>query len=262
MKTVRTAVCLLWIAAIGVLPHNLLVIAQDVKTSLILESSDWKDALDNLFGVPDNGLLDGSGNFEFRAEHVALTSEESADFFATEHSETRLAELVRSALSLEGAVHVQGTIEGQPFELSLGDRKLNVEGVALTSEQLDILAAGLASIDDLREMRIGALVDGKVTIVRFEGDDSLRIIEKTIPGELAAEPSAAVPDIDAAKPFRVGLDRPILPEREARPERVERIEKPESVRVDKVEKIEKVEKPAKIERFEKPERPEGRGRRD
>jgi hypothetical protein len=157
---------------------------------------------------------------------------------------------------------VQGTIEGQPFELSLGDRKLNVEGVALTPEQLDILAAGLASIDDLREMRIGALVDGKVTIVRFEGDHSLRIIEKTTPGELAAEPSAAVPDIDAAKSFRVGFDRPILPEREARPERVERIEKPERVRVDKVEKIEKFEKPAKIERFEKPERPEGRGRRD
>jgi hypothetical protein len=165
---------------------------------------------------------------------------------------------VRSALSLEGAVHVQGTIEGQPFELSLGDRKLNVEGVALTSEQLDTLAAGIASINDLREMRIGSLVDGKITIVRFEGDDSLRIIERTTPAEPpAGVPAAVVPDIDAVRFFRIGVDRPVLPEQE----KVERVERAEPVRVEKVERI-RVEKPEKIERFEKPERPEGRGRRD
>lgn len=251
MKTVRSAVRLLWIAATGVLLLNLTAVSQDAKTSLILESSDWKDVIDNLFGVPDDGLLDGSDNFEFRAEYVALTAEQSVDFFATEHSETRLAELVRSALSLDGAVHLRGTIEGRPFELNLDDRKLSVEGVALTSEQLDILASGLASINDLREMKIGALVDGNVTVVRFEGDDSLRVIEKTTPGELpAGGPAAVVPDIDAVRSFRIGVDRPVLPERE----KVERVERAEPLRLEKVEKI-RVEKPERIEKFEKPERP-------
>src|SRR5262245_54499597 len=144
MSTFPSALRLLWIFTLVLMLPITPATAQDRRTTLTLEESDWQAVLDNLFGGSAAGLLQTGESFDFRAEHVALTAAQSTEFFASEQSPGYLSELVQSALNVNGMIRLVGTIEGRPFDLTLAAHGLDIEGVTMTSDQLDTLANSLA----------------------------------------------------------------------------------------------------------------------
>jgi hypothetical protein len=79
-------------------------------------------------------------------------------------------ELIKSAELLRGQIRLDGLIDGEPFHLKLEGRELKIEGLSLTAEQREALVAELRGISGLREAKIEALVDGKRTVTKLEGD--------------------------------------------------------------------------------------------
>src|SRR5688572_6602227 len=205
---------------------NVTASAQTEKTNLELESPDWQTVMDSFFGTleaPDTGLLDGTRNFKFRAEDIALTSTQ-AELFTSPDYEQNLAALIEAAVALHGNIRLEGTIDGEPFELKLAGRELKIQGLTLTSAQRESLVAELSGVSGLKEMKIQALVDGKTTITKYQGGHE-----------------------------KIEIRNAGRPEHAGKPEKVE-IE-----RHGRIEARERIERPARIE---KPERPEpGLGRR-
>lgn len=185
----------------------------DGKTSLTLNNPDWQTVVDSLFGTLENdGLLEGKGPFQLRAEGITLTSTQ-AEFFTAIDSPQSLSALIEAAESLRGNIRMEGTIDGEPFELKLAGRELKIEGLNLTEAQREALVAELSGISGLKEMKIQAVVDGRMTVTKYQGGHEKLEIR------------------DRVRPNRERLDRPQKPEiareRVERPARMEKTERPE-----------------------------------
>jgi hypothetical protein len=141
----------------------------DGKTTLEFKSTDWQTLLDEVFGTPiDDGLLDGTRAFQIRAQDLILTSDQAL-FFTDIDSPDSLSALIDAAIDRRGMIRMDGTIDGEPFELKLAGRELKIEGLTLTEEQRQALIAELSGISGLKEMKIQALVDGRMTVTKFQG---------------------------------------------------------------------------------------------
>ena len=187
-------------------------------TTIHLNSPDWQIVIDNLFGTldaPDGGLLDGTKNFELRAEDLVLTSTQ-AEFFTAIDSPQSLSGLIEAAELLRGKIRLDGTIDGQPFELKLAGRELKISGLTLTAAQRDALVAELSGISGLHEMKIEAIVDGQRTITKVQGGHEKLEIR-----------SASGRPVHTGKPERVEIERRGRSLGHERIERLERIDRPE-----------------------------------
>ena len=140
----------------------------DINTTVHLKGPEWQTVLDRLFGTPDAGLIDGTREFQFRAEGVDLTAAQ-ADLFTSTDSPHNLPALIESSEAVRGKIRLEGTIDGRPFELKLAGRELKIEGLTLTGAQREALVSELSGISGLKEMKIEALVDGKMTVTKFQG---------------------------------------------------------------------------------------------
>jgi hypothetical protein len=200
----------------------------DSKASLSLEAPDWQTVLDRLFGTPDSGLLDGTRSFEFRAEDVTLTAAQSAEFFTSTASPVNLATLVETTQTLHGTVRLEGTIDGQSFELKIAGRELKLEGLVLTSDQLQELVTELRAAG-LHEMKIQALVDGQMTVLKAERNhEKIEVLgSKRDKHEVVFTERGK-----RERPEKIEIARE-KPERPERPARFERPEKPEHVGLGK-----------------------------
>jgi hypothetical protein len=138
--------------------------------TVILKEPTWQAVLDKLFGTPESGLLDGKKAFDFRAEDVKLTTDQSAGFFTfSTASAANLAALIEAAEALHGQIRMEGTIDGKPFEFKLAGREIKIEGLNLTAAERERLSNELRGISGLREAKIDALVDGKATTIVIAG---------------------------------------------------------------------------------------------
>ena len=138
------------------------------ETHVNLEGPEWETVLDRLFGTPDSGgLLDGTRSFEFRAEGLSLTAEDFSAFLTSPTSPATLAALTETTQALHGTVRLEGTIDGQSFELKIAGHELKLGGLTLTSDQLQALVAELKA-SGLHQMKIEALVDGEWTVAKVE----------------------------------------------------------------------------------------------
>jgi hypothetical protein len=238
MKLIRSAVWLLGVSVILTVPAASAVGEDGVntvpaaaqpssETHVILEAPDWETVLQRLFGTPDSGLLDGTRPFEFRAEDVTLTALQSSAFFTSPASPGTLAALAETTQTLHGTVRLEGTIDGQSFELKIAGHELKLEGLTLTSEQLQALVAELKA-SGLHEMKIQALVDGEMTVIKVQRNhEKIEILGRK-----------HEQNRDSHLSDRGNRERPgkIEIEHRSKPERIERLERPG--------------------RFERPEKPE------
>jgi hypothetical protein len=228
MKVTKAVIWLLPVLAIVTLPSsralaqdeapraNVTASAQTDVTTINLKSPDWQVVLDNLFGTPDSGLLDGSGAVHCRAEDLTRTSTQ-AEFFTAIDSPLSLSALIEAAEAVRGNIRLEGTIDGLPFELKLAGRELKIEGLTLTEAQREALVAELSAIPGLKEMKIQALVDGRMTVTKYQGGhEKLEIRDRGRP-EHPAKPEKIE---NHGRDVRVErLDRIEKPERPERPER-------------------------------------------
>lgn len=232
MKLIRSAFWLLGVSAILAIPAARAVgedglittptARPNFQTNVTLEAADWQTVLDRLFGTPDSGLLDQTGSFEFRAEDITLTSAESLAFFTSPTSAATLATLAETTQTLHGTVRLEGTIDGQSFELKIAGHELKLEGLTLTSAQLESLIAELRT-SGLHEMKIQALVDGRMTVVKIE-----RNHEKVeVLGRKHEENASRFSDRgEREHPRKIEIEHP-KHERVERHDRIEKLEKPE-----------------------------------
>ena len=235
MRLSISALWLLWVSIALALPSSSALAEakppadsasaqEESRATVNLKSPEWQTVLDQLFGTPDNGLLDGTNKFEFRADDLTLTLDQSAAFFTVIDSPMSLTGLIEAAQDLRGNVRLKGTIDGSPFALKLAGSELKLEGLTLTEAQRQALVSELNGISSLKEMKIQALVDGRLTVTKVQGHhEKLEI--------------------------RNGPDSDLRGQKQNRVER----ERPEKVKIERPSKLEKLER---IERFEKPERPE------
>lgn len=194
------------------------------ETHVTLEAPEWETVLDRLFGTPDSGgLLDGTRSFEFRAEDLTLTAEEFSAFFTSPTSPAALAALVETTQALHGTVRLEGTIDGQSFELKIAGHELKLEGLTLTSDQLQALVAELKA-SGLHEMKIEALVDGEWTVAKVERNHE----KLEIRGREHEDRGSRLKDYShRERPQKIEIEHRSKPERIERPGRFERPEKPE-----------------------------------
>jgi hypothetical protein len=190
--------------------------AQTERTNLELENPEWQTVLDSFFGTaetPESGLLDGTRNFKFRAEDLVLTSTQ-ADLFTSPDYGQNLAALLEAAIALHGNIRLEGTIDGEPFELKLAGRELKIQGLTLTSAQRESLVAELSGVSGLKEIKIQALVDGKSTITKYQGGHEKIEVRSTGRPEHAGKPEKVEPRIET----RERIERPARIEKPERPE--------------------------------------------
>jgi hypothetical protein len=189
----------------------------DANPRINLKSPDWQTVLDRLFGTPDTGLIDGTRAFQFRAEDISLTAAQ-ADLFTSIDSPQNLPALIEAAEALHGSmIRLEGTIDGQPFELKLAGRELKIEGLTLTEAQREALIAELSGIEGLHEMKIEALVDGKMTVTKFQGGhEKFEILHRGRPEHSREHERVEIE--------RHGMERRDAIERPVRVEKPERIE--------------------------------------
>lgn len=180
-----------------------------------LDAPTLDAVVDQLFGAPDGGLLDGTKSFQIQAKNMELTGEQATTFFSST-SEENLAAVVSGTETLHGVVHLQGEIDGERFELKISGRQLKLDGITLTAAQLDALVASLREIEGLKEMKINAIVDGEKTTIRLQGN--------LLRGDLETRES---------RDHRTGHDRAL----EVRSEHAEH------QRVEHLERIEKLDRP-------------------
>jgi hypothetical protein len=188
-----------------------------------LDAPTFDAVVDQLFGAPDGGLLDGTKSFQLHVKNMELTAVQSADFFSATSTEN-LATLVAGTETLHGVVHIQGEIDGEDFELKISGRQLKLDGITLTAAQRDALIASLKEIDGLKEIKINAIVDGEKTTIRLQGN--------LLKSDLDAHENGH-------ENGRRGLDRAL----EVRSEHAEH---------------QRVERLDRIEKLDRPDRPEGR----
>jgi hypothetical protein len=180
MRQSRSVLSFLWVLVILMLvtgsaaaqdqPSTSTSTTTKTETQITLNEPSWQAVLDKLFGTPDNGLVDGAKAFQLRAEDVTLTADQSAAFFNSSSTSSQdLAALIDAAIALKGQVRMDGTIDGKPFELKLAGRELKLDGITLTTAQREAFSAELLGISGLREAKIGALVDGKQTMIVVAG---------------------------------------------------------------------------------------------
>jgi hypothetical protein len=199
---------------------------QEVK----LDAPTFDAVVDQLFGAPEGGLLDGTKSFQLHVKNMELTALQSADFFSATSTEN-LATLVTATETLHGVVHIQGEIEGQDFDLKISGHQLKLDGVALTAAQLDALVAGLKDVDGLKQIKITAMVDGEKTTIRLQGN----LLKSDSEARATGRANGRQEDREIGRENeRNGLDRAL----EVRNERADRVER--------------------LGRIERPERPEGR----
>lgn len=208
----------------------------DIKTNINLKAPEWQSVLDRLFGAPDNGLLDGTRSFRFQAEDITLTPEQSAAFFVADSPQS-LSALIESVETLHGTVRLEGIIGDQPFELKIAGRELKLEGLTLTEAQRQALVNELKGISGLHEMKIQALVDGRMTVTKVEGHHEKLEIERRNHDKIDRE-DLEDRDERANRDRRDHVEK-IEIERPEKPEKVERVE---SGRIDRIERIEKPER--------------------
>jgi hypothetical protein len=195
---------------------NVSASAQTEKINLELDNPDWQTVLDSFFGTaetPDSGILDGSRNFKFRAEDLVLTTTQ-ADLFTSPDYGQNLAALLEGAIALHGNIRLEGTIDGEPFELKLAGRELKIQGLTLTSAQRESLVAELSGVSGLKEIKIQALVDGKSTITKYQGGHEKIEVRSTGRPEHAGKPEKVEPRIET----RERIERPARIEKPERPE--------------------------------------------
>jgi hypothetical protein len=188
------------------------------QSEVNLDAPAFDAVVDQLFGAPDGGLLDGTKSFQLHIKNVELTALQSADFFSATSTEN-LATLVAGTQTLHGVVHIQGEIDGEDFDLKVSGRQLKLDGITLTAAQLDALVASLKEVDGLKQIKITAVVDGEKTTIRLQGN----LLKSDVGAQEARHENG-----------RRGLDRAL----EVRNEHAERIEH--------------------LGRIERPERGEGR----
>jgi hypothetical protein len=178
----------------------------DVK----LDAPTLDVVVDQLFGVPDGGLLDGTKSFQLHAKNMELTAEQAATFLSPASPEN-LAALVAGTETLHGVVHLQGEIDGEDFDLKISGRQLKLDGITLTAAQRDALVASLREIEGLKQIKINAIVDGEKTTIRLQGN----LLKDDLEAREAGRENG-----------RRGLDRALEVRSErAEHQRVERLEK-------------------------------------
>jgi len=195
----------------------------DTHSEIKLDAPTLDAVVNQLFGMPDGGLLDGTKSFQLHVKNLDLTTEQASNFLSTTSTQN-LTSLVAGTETLHGVVHLQGEIDGQDFELKISGRQLKLDGITLTAAQRDALIASLRAIDGLKEIKINAIVDGEKTTIRLQGN------------LLRSDLNARNAGRDDGKK---GLDRA------------------EEVRNEHAEH-QGIEHPERIERLDKPERGEGR----
>ena len=139
------------------------------QSEVKLDAPAFDAVVDQLFGSPDGGLLDGTKSFQLHVKNMDLTAVQSADFFSATSTEN-LATLVTGTETLHGVVHIKGSIEGEDFDLKISGRQLKLDGISLTAAQLDALVASLKEVDGLKQIKITAIVDGEKTTIRLQGN--------------------------------------------------------------------------------------------
>jgi hypothetical protein len=219
--------------------------AAQTNNTVNLKAPEWQAVLDRLFGTPDNGLVDGTGAFRFQAEDLTLTTEQSAAFFAADSPQS-LSALIEAVEALHGTVRLEGIVGEQPFELKIAGRELKLEGLTLTEAQRQALVNELKGISGLHEMKIQALVDGRMTVTKVQGNHEKLEIEGRSHEKIQRQDRGALEDRDE----RANRDRRDHVEKIE----IERPEKPEKVEIH--ERIERSGRIDRIERIEKPERGE------
>jgi hypothetical protein len=193
----------------------------DETLKLNLDAPDWQTVLDRLFGTPDSGLLDSTRTFHLRAEDLSLTSAQ-ANLFTSLDSSQNLSDLIEAALASHSTIRLEGTIDGQAFELKLAGRELKVEGLTLTSAQREALIAELGGIEGLHEMKIQALVDGQRTVTKFQGGhEKFEILHRGRPEHPREGEGRTHDRIEIERPGKEGR---ALIERPVRIEKLERVE--------------------------------------
>jgi len=226
---------------------------QDVK----LEGADFQVVLDQLFGSStSDGLLEGTKNFELRAENVILTPEQADLFFVPSSTNTKdISDLIAKAEAIKGTeLKISGSIDGAPFDLKLSGKQVKAEGLILTQAEFDALILQLQTTPGLHEARIEANVDGQLKVAKLENiQGRVKIENRDFHGKDPHPVSHAEPLSDKSK-----VDtRPAVSEHsnhDVRPEKVEKVERPEKVeKIERPEKIERIERPDKVERIERPE---------
>lgn len=200
-------------------------------SELKLDAPTLDAVVDQLFGTPDGGLLDGTKSFQLHAKNMELTAEQSASFFGSA-TEENLAALVEATEGLHGVVHLSGEIAGEDFELKISGAQLKLDGISLTAAQRDALIASLREVDGLKQIKINALVDGEKTTIRLQGN----LLKSDL---LARE--------NGRENGRRGLDRAA----EVRAERLE-VERPA-----KVEAHQRIENLGRLEILDRPGRGAG-----
>lgn len=221
------------------------VLAEDVK----LDGPTLQELVDQLFGTATtDGLLDGTQHFEFRAENVVLTEAQAALFFAPSPTNPAdLTDLIAAAEGIKGAnLRIEGTLDGDPFELKIAGKEVKAEGLVLTQAEFDALIAELKGIAGLKQVKIEATVDGKLLVLKMENTPGrVRIEDHSVRGKDAhLESASRGPGSDKGKPDA----RLTSSTRGERPERLEKIERPE--------KLERIERPERLEKIERIERPD------
>jgi hypothetical protein len=189
----------------------------DANPRVNLKSPDWQTVLDRLFGTPDTGLIDGTRAFQFGAEDLMQTAAQ-ADLFTSIDSPQNLPALIEAAETLHGSmIRLEGTIDGQPFELKLAGRELKIEGLTLTAAQREALVAELSGIEGLHEMKIEALVDGKMTVTKFQGGhEKFEILHRGKPEDPRGHERIEIER--HGRESRDAIERPVRVER---PEKIE-----------------------------------------
>jgi len=206
----------IWILSAGlILSFASNGVAQTVTTQsdVKLDAPAFDALVDQLFGAPDGGLLDGTKSFQLHVKNLELTAVQSADFFSATSTEN-LATLIAGTETLHGVVHIQGEIDGEDFDLKISGRQLKLDGITLTAAQRDALIASLKEVDGLKQIKINAIVDGEKTTIRLQGN----LLKSDVGGREAGRENG-----------RRGLDR-ALEVRNEHAERIEhlgRIERPE-----------------------------------
>jgi hypothetical protein len=193
----------------------------DENPKINLEAPDWQTVLDRLFGTPDTGLLDGTGAFQLRAEDISLTSAQ-AELFTSIDSPQNISTLIEAAIASHSMIRLEGTIDGQPFELKLAGRELKIEGLTLTAAQREALIAELSGIEGLHEMKIQALVDGQMTVTKFQGGhEKFEILHRGRPEHPQEREGRGHDKIEIERPGREGRELIERPVRIEKPERIE-----------------------------------------
>ena len=128
------------------------------------------------------GLLQGTRPFEFKAENLLMPPEQVENFLppATPNY-MDLAAIAVATQELAGTeVKLEGLVGAIPFEISIEQEQIKLEGLSLTQAQLDLLVDRLHANEGVSEVKIEAFVDGRP--VEFKAERNARGTESKLEG--------------------------------------------------------------------------------